>query len=227
VNSSVQIGDPKRFRWREILVINAINIVPGFVLGASGAAASLCLAGAFLAKEYQFLLLAIGAAAVVVFGLGLFLWPVAVGNLYVRRIAKGSLDRRLPGSPSYICQISFLPRLHGGFRGFMEDADDVGHLQITDEVLSFTGDHVCLLLRLDCIQGFTSHNVGWRGMWLAGKRIRITTSVVDGVNSLELCERQSGTVVSSQRISAEIIQELRRRIQRVGGADPRISGGTP
>jgi hypothetical protein len=97
----------------------------------------------------------------------------------------------------------------------MEDADDVGHLWITDEVLSFAGDHVSIALPLDSIQGVSIRNVGWRGLWVAGKRIRITANAVDGVTNLEFVERQSATAVSSQRISAAIIRELSGKLQRV------------
>jgi hypothetical protein len=229
--SSVQIGEPKGFGWREVLIINAICTIPEAILGISVALVPSSLAGVCLVLAHQPLfaetgidrllhgLLAAGTCGVVGIGLCLFFWPVAIGNLYVRRIARRCLDRKPSDQPSYVCQVSLTPRLHGGLRGFMEDADDVGHLWITDGVLNFAGDHVRIAVPLRSVQAVSSRNVGNRGLWVAGRRIGITTSAVDGINSFEFLERQSATVVSSRRISAAIIQELMQKIQQLGG-DP-------
>lgn len=196
---------------REVVIINTLGIIPAFMLGLCGVGGLFLCSYAFLLGEP--ILLPIGLAALVISGVLLFLSPAILGNPYVRYIAHGFLQQEQSNELVYICQVSFSPRLHGGFRGFMEDADDVGHLQISDVAIRFTGDHTEFVLPFDLIKVVSYSNVGWRGFWIAGGRINIMTNALDDYEEFEILERQSNTVITAQRISEDIFHELERRTQ--------------
>ncbi len=217
MDSTLKIDNPRNFRLREVLIINAIGLLPGLIFSSCGASGLVLCAAAFFTAEY--ILLAIGLVPLSICGAVLFLFPSALGNPYVRRIVMASLDEESPKKVSYICQVTLSPRLHDGFRGFMEDADDVGHLQITGEAVVFAGDQVRIVLPFISIKEVSYSNCGFRGLWVAGQKIKITTNALDDLNSIEFSERQSNTVISSQRISKEIIRELEHRTQSVGAVD--------
>lgn len=217
MNSTLKIDNPKNFRLREVLVLNAIGIVPGVIIGVCGVGGIFLFAGAFLTSEY--ILLAFALVPLSICGAAIFLWPIALGNPYVRYIAKASLAEVSSKEVPFICHVSFSPRLHDGLRGFMELADDVGLLQLTGEAVVFTGDQVRIVLPFNSIKEVSYSNCGWRGLWVYGQRIKITTNALDDFNSLEFVERQSNTVVSSRRISKEIIRELEHRIHSGDAAD--------
>lgn len=217
MNSTLKIDTPKNFRLREVLIINAFGIVPGCIIGYCGLGGILLLASAFFNSRYIFL--AFGLVPLSICGAVIFLFPIALGNPYVRYIANRSLAKVSPKKVHFVCHVSFSPRLYDGFRGFMELADDVGHLQVTDEAVVFTGDHVRIVLPFTSIKEVSYSNCGWRGLWVYGQRIKITTNALDDFNSLEFQERQSNTVVSSRRISKEIIRELEHRTHSGDAAD--------
>lgn len=211
MNSTLEIESPKKFGLREVLILNALGLILSFIIGACGVA----VLTIFISASFTFEQIVI--AAVLVFfiaaGFWMFVLPSVLGNPYVRRIVRKSLDEEPPETTSYVSQVSFSPRLHDGFRGFMEDADDIGRLEITSEAVTFLGDQVRIVLPLISIKEVSHSSSGIRGLWIAGRRIRITTTAFEDFTSLEFMERQSNTVVSSRRISKEIIRELEHGIQ--------------
>lgn len=211
MNSALEIDYPKNFRLREVLIINALGVVPAALIGACGPGGLMISAAAFVTSEY--ILLASGLPLCIIGGVLLFLWPSVLGNAYVRRIVKRCPIQESPGNMPFVCSVTLSPRLHLGFRGFMEDADDVGHLLLTADAVIFNGDQVRIVLPYTSIDGISYATSGWRGLWIAGKKIKITTNAFPGLNSLTFMERQSNTVTSALRISKEIIRELEPKMQ--------------
>lgn len=169
---------------------------------------------AFLTGEH--VLAVLGLVPLIIFGAVLFFLPAALwGNPYVRRIVS-----RLPQEAEltgllHVCQISFYPRVYRGLRGWMEDADDVGRLCISEDAVSFSGDHVRFSLPFDCIKAV----YGFRGFWLAERRIMIVTDIFPGYRGIQLRERESNTVMSSNRISRQIIDKLMNRTRQGAARD--------
>lgn len=93
----------------------------------------------------------------------------------------------------------------------MEDADDVGLLWFSEESLFFQGDHISLKVPYAKIKAFSRHNVGSRGLWICGQRIRLDVDGLADHQYVEFYERQSKTVQSARKISKLIVDELNKR----------------
>jgi hypothetical protein len=205
VEQILQISQPKNFRMNEVLIINAAGFIPGLLCGAGWFGPVFVAAGLVAGNP---ILLAVGLLVSAVLGALLFFVPIWHANPYVCHIVKKATgEQALPGV-SYVCQAAFSPRLHGGLRGFLEDADDVGLLRISKEAVSFTGDHVRISLPLEHIQKVSHCNSGWRSLWIGGRRIKLATDAFEGYKSIELIERQSNTIMAAYHISKEIIHGL-------------------
>jgi hypothetical protein len=209
----LQIYPPNCFRLREVLIINAIAIIPAALLGTAGVLSIFFLIFAFAFRQYLFLLFAAIALSISLFLL--FFLPVVINaHAYVRSIVRRIRNGGLVGV-STVCQVSFAPRVHGGFRGFMEDADDVGRLYISNESLNFVGDHIQISLPFGLIKEVRVNNIGWRRLW-CGKRVRILTDAFDHYDSIEILERCSNTLMKSHQITQEIISQISRALKGAG-----------
>lgn len=201
----LQIDLPNCFRLREVLIINAIAIIPGALLGATGTLGIFFLLESVLYRDYIWLLFAAIALSISLFLV--FFFPVVLNaHAYVRSIARRIRNDELVGV-SRVYQVSFAPRVHGGFRGFMEDADDVGRLYISNESLNFVGDHIRITLPFSSIKKVCVNNIGWRRLW-CGRRVRILTDAFDHYDSIEILERCSNTLMESHQITQEIISQI-------------------
>jgi len=156
----------------------------------------------------------VGSAALACSCVLLFFVPsLGLVNPYVKRIVRSFL-----GSPSAIrerdvFQISLRPRLYGGLRGFLEDADDVGALTLGPDSLAFEGDRITLSIPYSQIQTVERRRVGWRGLWVCGNRIEVQAK--DGVaeGSFEFLERSSCTLPGSHGIAARVFRQLNDRVR--------------
>jgi hypothetical protein len=97
--------------------------------------------------------------------------------------------------------------------GFLEDADDIGVLRVAEDDVSFVGDHVNISIPFSAIESIGKHNIGWRGFWLSGKRIRLTLRDATAYSQVEFCERQSTTLIAAYKISKKIFTLLAERVR--------------
>ncbi|MCC6489589.1 MAG: hypothetical protein IT364_18975 [Candidatus Hydrogenedentes bacterium] len=134
-------------------------------------------------------------------------------NIYTARLVRAYVDKPKNGGRSLIVQISLSPPLYDGTRHFMEDADDVGYLHFSEGGLTFVGDSISLNLPYEHIERIEDSNVGFRGLWVCGRRIRVYTRAVASYDSFEFLERQSFRLKTSQRVSGEILKALMMRTQ--------------
>ena len=100
-----------------------------------------------------------------------------------------------------------------GFRAFLEDADDVGILSIQTDTLVFRGDHSDFTIILSNNIDVKLCNIGWRGLWIAGHKIRITFPGHDEIKEVEIGERKSWTIGQSRRLAREIFEAIESRIR--------------
>jgi hypothetical protein len=202
----ILIQKPDHFRICDILLINAIGLVPGLLLGLTGSAGIILFIISVYIREPLSLLLAV--TGLLSAGTIVFFMPAASGNPYVRHIVKKSVGTDYDSTSSIIWQASFSPRIYDGFRGFMEDADDIGYIRVSERAFEFKGSHISFSLPFDCVKEVRLSNIGWRGFWLYGQRIRILTRSFDKFEGVEFIERASDTIISSRRITKTIIDRI-------------------
>lgn len=219
---ALKIGIPRHFGIREAVVVNLFGLP-----GSLAVVAILCAVAAFAGAAAHrasvsgdelagIRILAFWVCCnLAVILAGLFILPVALANPYVTRIVRRSI--RNPGGPgsAFVVQMASCPRIYEGLRGWLEDADDVGYLHFAPDALLFTGDHAALWLPFDTLTEISVHSVGWRGLWLCGKRIRVRSPLLGGRKYIEFMDRSAWTVVGSLRISREILAELTSRKRAV------------
>jgi len=111
---------------------------------------------------------------------------------------------KAPDAIAYDCQLTLSPRLCRGIRALLEDADDVGRLEVTAEAVHFTGDRIQIVLPFESISGIMQTKCDWRNFWVAGRKTRITTSAFADIEYIEFGEREARTYFSSKRVSTEI-----------------------
>jgi len=209
MNESLKIDKPKNFNLREILIINSISILPGSLLGISSVLFFLFFFEAFKTRNH--IMFGLAFLLFIITGIVLFYSPaVLAGNPYVRIMVNKYEGLIESNKKDFIFQVSFTPRVHGGFRGFMEDADDIGYLKVSENSIIFAGDHVNFILPFTKIEDISLKNSGWRCLWLYGQRIKLMTNVLPNYQAIELVERQSNTLLSSKNITAGIVQKIKQ-----------------
>jgi hypothetical protein len=215
MNMNIQISTPSSFTAKQVIVENLMSLLPQIVFGAS-------IGFGFVAfPADMFFLLYYGKSLFgvlipvcsLIIGLSfLFYAPLALMmNFYIKSIVKKA-GLSFNESNEYASQISLKPRLHGGLWGVLEDADDVGVLRIDENQVSFTGDHINLCFAFSTIESVEKRNVGYRGFWLVGKRIRIYLKDTNEYRQIEFLERQSTTLIEAKRISINVFTLIAEKI---------------
>jgi hypothetical protein len=108
-------------------------------------------------------------------------------------------------------QLTLSPRIRTGIRSALEDADDVGYLSFSGSGLVFRGDSVKLSLPFDCVEEVRPHNIGLRGLFVYGRRIRVVISGLPNVDSIELAERSSLLLPTSRKVTRKLHAQLSKR----------------
>lgn len=209
----LRIDAPKRFGAREIIVMSlftsAATISFLSILGAVLFLHSWTLqtGNPVYLPDLSHIMAPIGFMAIYFAVL-----PFLLANPYIRYLLRKEFAAKTASTPCYDCHITLTPRLYTGFRGVIEDADDIGRLEISRDALVFTGDHINIYLPFDSIVSATSENCGSRRLWMLGNQIVIRTDKLVGLTGFHLNERQSNTTAGSHRIAKEIFRVLQQRI---------------
>jgi hypothetical protein len=229
--ATITIGHPKLYSMKEILILNLLTPIPSLIIGGlfglgigSIVVYVICCVKSIslgslhwyyppnLPPNLLFLLISGLVALLMSFFLIQFMPFFVAGNWYIRTIVK----RLNIADESYgdddIFQISFDPRLYKGIRGALEDADDIGLLKLEQEQLLFKGDHVTLAIPYSAIESIQTRNIGWRSLWMGGKRLRITGKI-QHYNSVEFLERTSCTLSKSKKIANRIHHRLNEYVR--------------
>ena len=192
---NVEVTSPKVFTWAAIFVIAGCGVLLATPVLASLLAVTVIKLGLLTAAIPLF------AIAVTAYFL-----PFGLGNPVVKRLVR---SRKLDaGKDGFIVQITLSPRIRSGLRAVIEDADDLGYLSFTGSELIFQGDSVRLLIPWGQIAEVRPENIGWRGRYLYGSRIRITVVGIPNVEAVTFSERASLLLPTSKRIT----RKLRERI---------------
>jgi hypothetical protein len=192
---NVEVTSPKVFTWAAIFVIAGCGVLLAAPVLVSLLAVTLFKLG-LLTALLPLLTIAVTA----------YFLPFGLGNPVVKRLVRSrSLDVAEDG---FIVQVTLSPRIRSGLRAVIEDADDLGYLSFTGSELIFQGDSVRLLIPWGQITEVRPENIGWRGRYLYGSRIKITVVGIPNVEAVTFSERASLLLPTSKRIT----RKLRERI---------------
>ena len=134
-----------------------------------------------------------------------FFLPVAFGNPYIQYLA-GKIRRTGP-TRDFLVQVTCRPRRCSGPRGILEDADDIGWLEVAGAQLVFQGDALSLKIPRQHIRGIRLESIGWRGFFLT-RRTLVQVEGFPGLEALEFTERASWMLMQSRRIGLELHKVL-------------------
>lgn len=152
------------------------------------------------------------------------LLPFGLGNTYVTRLVRSLVTVASNGGDEFVVQLTLSPRIRSGVRAILDDADDVGYLSLTSAGVIFRGDSVKLSVPYDHIVEVQPHNIGLRGLFVYGRRIRVLVSGSPRVKELEFTERSSWLLFASKRITRRLHERLSAKVS--SAADERTRGAS-
>ena len=142
-----------------------------------------------------------------------FFLPFGFGNAYVARLAE---SLKPTNTEAMLVQMAFVPRLHYGFLGVMEDADDIGWLSCSDQGLRFHGDSVKLSIPLRQVRAVRRRAGGFRGLFLYW-RTAVTVEGLEEFTELWFAERSSLVLPTSWKINKRLYESVASKIPRSDG----------
>lgn len=138
--------------------------------------------------------------------------PFGLGNTHITRLVRSLNPTVAKRGEGFVVQLTLSPRLRSGLRALLEDADDIGYLTFSGNELLFQGDSVKLSVPFDRIELVRPRNIGLRGLFVYGRRIKVVVSGLPQVESVEFAERSSWLLPTSQAITRRLYQRLSTRI---------------
>ncbi len=193
---NVEVASPKAFTSRAILLIAVFG-----VLLVMPVLISLMVVTLIKLSLLTFLI------PLAVMAVTAYFLPFGLGNPVVRHLVR-SLGVGANDEEGFVVQMTMSPRIRSGLRAVIEDADDLGFLTFTNSELVFQGDSVRLRIPWRQITEVRLQNIGWRGRYLYGSRIKITITGIPNLETISFSERSSLLLPTSKRIT----KQLRERI---------------
>jgi hypothetical protein len=193
----IEISQPRLFASGAVATVNAYGIVLLTPIFASILAVSLM----------KFGVLTVLIPTLMVAATAFFL-PFGLGNTYVTRLVQSLHPTGGNGPDGFIVQLTLSPRLRTGIRAVLEDADDIGFLSFNGTELVYQGDSVKLTVPLDCIKAVTPENIGLRGLFVYGRRIKVLVAGLSETESLEFAERSSWVLPTSRALTRKLHERL-------------------
>lgn len=206
-SATIEIGQPKVFTLGTVLTVNAY----GLLLMAP------VLVAMLVVSMVPFGILTILIPVMVLAGAA-YLLPFGLGNTHITRLVGSFSPAAGKGKDGFVVQLTLSPRLRSGLRATLEDADDIGWLSFAAGGLVFTGDSVKLSIPYDCLERVQPRNIGLRGGFVYGRRIRVVVAGLPEAASLEFAERTSWLLPASRRITRELYQRLAAQVPPASAA---------
>ena len=113
--------------------------------------------------------------------------PFGLGNAHVTRLVQSLHPAAGKTENGFIVQLTLSPRIRSGLRAILDDADDIGYLSFTESGLLFQGDSVNLSVPFDHIEQVRPQNIGLRGLFVYGRRIKVVVSGLPQVSIIRIC----------------------------------------
>jgi hypothetical protein len=194
---TLEVTSPQVFTPGAIFVIAGFGVLLAMPVMVSFLAVTVIKLGIFTA------LLPISTLAVTAFFL-----PLGLGNPMVRKLVRSVNPEVKEAKDGFIVQMTLCPRIRSGLRALIEDADDLGYLSFTEAELIFQGDSVRLRIPWQQITEVRPQNIGWRGRYLYGSRIRIAVAGIPNVEAVMLSERSSLLLPTSKRVTRRLHERI-------------------
>ena len=196
-SAKIEITRPRLFTARAVAVVNAYGMLLITPIFSSIIAVSVIRLGVL---TVLIPLLALAATA--------YFLPFGLGNTHITRLVRSLNPGAGQNEDGFIVQLTLSPRLRSGLRALLEDADDIGYLTFSGNELCFQGDSVKLSVPWEDIQLVRSQNIGWRGLFVYGRRIKLVVSGWPEVESFEVAERSSWLLPASRAITRRLYKRL-------------------
>jgi hypothetical protein len=193
----IEINRPRLFTNSTVVIVSAFGLVPILPIFLSIVVVSL------IKLSVLTLLIPLGALATT----ACFL-PFGLGNTYITRLVRSLNPVAGAKGDGFIVQLTLAPRLRSGVRALLEDADDIGYLTLTAEGLCFQGDSVRLSMPWGNVCLVRFQNIGWRGLFVYGQRIKLVASGWPEVESFEFAERSSWLLPTSRATTKKMHEQL-------------------
>jgi hypothetical protein len=199
--ATIEVAQPRLFTAGAVAAVNAYGalLVAPFLISV------------LVVSVTKFGLLTALIPLLVVAATAYFL-PFGLGNTHIIRLVQALNPAVAKGGEGFIVQLTLSPRLRSGLRALLEDADDIGYLTFSENELLFQGDSVKLSVPLDRIELVRPRNIGLRGLFVYGRRIKVVVSGLPQVESVEFAERSSWLLPTSRAITRRLHQRLSTRI---------------
>jgi hypothetical protein len=195
--ATIEIGKPRLFSLGAAVIVNAYGI--------------LLVAPLFIAilvvSLLTFSLLTLLIPLLVVAATAYFL-PFGLGNTHIARLVRKINPNSSMSNEGFIVQLTLSPRLSSGLRAILEDADDIGYLTFTGTGLVYQGDSVSLSIPFNQVADVRHHNVGVRGRFVYGRRIKVAVLGLPNIESIEFAERSSWLLPNSRAITRRLFERL-------------------
>lgn len=198
---TIEIVQPKRFTAAAVMIISAYGVLLLLPL----------FFAILLVSLLKFGLLTILIPLLVV-AVTVSLLPFGLGNTYATRLVKSLPAEESRGEEAFIVQLTLSPRIRSGIRAILDDADDLGCLRLASDALIFQGDSVRLVVPYDHIAEVQPRNIGLRGLFVYGRRIKVSVSNWPEIDEMEFAERSSCNLPASKRITRRLYELLSAQV---------------
>ena len=199
--ATIEVAQPKLFTAGAVVAVNAYGALLALPFFASVLVVSVTKFGLLTALIP---LLVVAATA--------YFLPFGLGNTHITRLVQSLNPAAARGGEGFVVQLTLSPRLRSGLRALLEDADDIGYLTFSGNELLFQGDSIKLSVPLDCIELVRPRNIGLRGLFVYGRRIKVVVSGLPQVESVEFAERSSWLLPTSRAITRRLYQRFSTRV---------------
>ena len=205
-SARIEITQPRLFTAGAVAVVNAYGLALATPIFSSIIAVSVIK---FCALTVLIPLLAVAATV--------YFLPFGMWNAHITRLVRSFNPAAGESEDGFIVQLTLLPRLRSGLRALLEDADDIGYLTFSGNELRFQGDSVKLSVPWEAIQLVRPRNIGLRGFFVYGRRIKIVVSGWREAESFEVAERSSWLLPASRAITRRLYERLSTSVPSKAG----------
>ena len=199
--ATIEIAQPRLFTAGAVAVVSAYGLLLAAPLFISILVISLI----------KFGILTLLIPLLVVAATAYFL-PYGLGNTHVTRLVQSLDPAAGQSADGFIVQLTLSPRIRSGLRAVVDDADDIGYLSFTGTELCFQGDSVKLSVPFECIERVRPQNIGLRGLFVYGRRVRVVVSGLPQTEALEFAERASWVLPTSRAITRKLHARLSAKV---------------
>lgn len=199
----IEIAQPRLFTAGAVVIVNAYGVFLVAPLFIAILVVSLIKFG-ILTLLIPFLVVATTA----------YFLPFGLGNTHVTRLVQSLHPAAGKSDDGFVVQLTLSPRIRSGLRAILEDADDIGYLSFTGTELLFQGDSVKLSVPFDHIEQVRPQNIGLRGLFVYGRRIKVVASGLPKIEAFEFAERSSWLLPDSRRITRKLSERLSTRVRQ-------------